>query len=230
MLAGSHSFSKPSHGPDVLGELLHSLSQPLTGLRCSLELSLDETAEQRHESVAVALHQTEQVIGMVQLMREFLDAEQAEPGAFSTALEPVIRGLVEDLSSIAAVRDVEVRLEGTCAATLPVRAGRLRLALQYLITTVIEAQPAGGRVKVVLTKEPAGTLVRVQSGRNSFLPERGAIDIPATSASTLDRVRQAIASRVFENAGASLEFVEEDDTAIGFILRIPRQTAVGRPY
>jgi len=28
-------------------------------------------------------------------------------------------------------------------------------------------------------------------------------------------VRQAIASRVFENAGASLEFVEEDDTAIG---------------
>jgi hypothetical protein len=95
---------------------------------------------------------------------------------------------------------------------------------------VIEAQPAGGRVKVVLTKEPAGTLVRVQSGRNSFLPERGAIDIPATSASTLDRVRQAIASRVFENAGASLEFVEEDDTAIGFILRILRQTAVGRPY
>jgi len=59
----------------------------------------DETAEQRHESVAVALHQTEQVIGMVQLMREYLDAEQAEPGAFSTALEPVIRGLVEDLSS-----------------------------------------------------------------------------------------------------------------------------------
>jgi len=103
--------------------LLHSLSQPLTGLRCSLELSLDETAEQRHESVAVALHQTEQVIGMVQLMREYLDAEQAEPGAFSTALEPVIRGLVEDLSSIAAVRDVEVRLEGTCAATLPVRRG-----------------------------------------------------------------------------------------------------------
>jgi len=28
---------------------------------------------------------------MVQLMREYLDAEQAEPGAFSTALEPVIR-------------------------------------------------------------------------------------------------------------------------------------------
>jgi len=44
MLAGSHSFSKPVACPDVLGELLHSLSQPLTGLRCSLELSLDETS------------------------------------------------------------------------------------------------------------------------------------------------------------------------------------------
>jgi len=71
-------------------------------------------------------------------------------------------------------------------------------------------------VKVVLTKEPAGNLVRVQSGRNSFLPERGAIDIAQHSVDA----RQGEASdrqRVFENAGASLEFVEEDDTAIGFI-------------
>jgi len=99
----------------------------------------------------------------------------------------VIRGLVEDYRPIAAVRDVEVRLEGTCAATLPVRAGRLRLALQYLITTVIEAQPAGGRVKVVLTKDAAGTLVRVQSGAEFFSTGGGRIDILATSASTLDR-------------------------------------------
>jgi len=40
-------------------------------------------------------------------------------------------------------------------------------------------------------------------------------------------VRQAIASRVFETRRCRVR--EEDDTAIGFILRIPRQTAVGRP-
>ena len=34
--------SKPARSPDVLGELLHSLSQPLTTLQCSLELSILE--------------------------------------------------------------------------------------------------------------------------------------------------------------------------------------------
>ena len=74
MSTSPHSFPKLPRGPDVLGELLHSLSQPLTSLRCSLELSLElsieEVAEQQQESVAIALQQTEKVIGMIQLMRE----------------------------------------------------------------------------------------------------------------------------------------------------------------
>jgi len=89
----------------------------------------------------------------------------------------------------------------------------------------------GGRASEGCTDEGACGNPGAGAERAEFFSTgAGAIDIPATSASTLDRVRQAIASRVFENAGASLEFVEEDDTAIGFILRIPRQTAVGRPY
>ncbi|HLX85755.1 MAG TPA: hypothetical protein VKR59_17765 [Terriglobales bacterium] len=67
--------------PDVVGELLHSLSQPLTGLLCSLELSLhlpaglslEEIVEQRRESVAAALQQTEKVIALVQSLRDYLD-------------------------------------------------------------------------------------------------------------------------------------------------------------
>ena len=54
---------------EVLGELLHSLSQPLTSLRCSLELSIDEVADRQQATVSVALQQTEKVIGMIQLMR-----------------------------------------------------------------------------------------------------------------------------------------------------------------
>ena len=68
MSASSHSFPRQPQAPDVLGELLHSLSQPLTSLRCSLELSLElspeEVAERQQESVAMALQQTEKVIGM----------------------------------------------------------------------------------------------------------------------------------------------------------------------
>jgi len=121
MSTNPHSFPKLPRSPDVLGELLHSLSQPLTSLRCSLELSIDEVAEQQQESVAIALQQTEKVIGMIQLMREYLDAEQSGPETCSAALAPVMRRVIEELSSIAAVRGVQLRLVGACTSTLPCR-------------------------------------------------------------------------------------------------------------
>jgi hypothetical protein len=76
-----HSGQRLTRDPDVVGELLHSLSQPLTGLLCSLELSLhlpaglslEEIVEQRQQSVAAALEQTEKVIALVQSLRDYLD-------------------------------------------------------------------------------------------------------------------------------------------------------------
>lgn len=65
---------------DVLGELLHSLSQPLTSLHCSLELSIDPVAGQQQKAVSAALEQVERAIHVVELMRECLEAEPAAPG------------------------------------------------------------------------------------------------------------------------------------------------------
>ena len=230
----------------MLGELLHSLSQPLTGLRCSLELSLDlppelspeEVAEQQQASVAAALQQTEKVIGMIQLMREYLDAEQPGPEAASTALAPVLRNVIEALSSIAAVRGIRLRLVGTCLAAMPAPEARMRLALQYLIAAMVEAQPAGGRVTLLLGEGPAGAVLRVEGeggfrgpnvrGPNVHEPnfhdmEQSATSPPARRDPALRRVRLAIARRVLENAGASLVFGSGDVGPTGFVLRIPRR-------
>jgi signal transduction histidine kinase len=222
----------------VLGELLHSLSQPLTGLLCSLELSLqlrpdlsiEQVAEQQQANVSVALQQTERVIGMIQLMREYLDAEQPAPEAFSSALAPATRSVIEELSSIAALRGVRLRLVGTCTAILPVPKSRLRLALQYLITTLIEAQPVGGKVMLLLGEGPAGAVLRAEGEHGFRRPgfrdqEQGAAN-SSTSVPTLRRVRLAIASRVLESAGASLVLADGDHAAVGptaFVLRIPHR-------
>src|SRR5260370_36416548 len=106
MSASSRSFPKVPPSPDVLGELLHSLSQPLTTLRCSLELSLDhateEVAEEQQASVSAALQQTEKGIGMIQLMRGDLDAEQHGPEAYSAEVAPVVQKRIRNIPSIAA--------------------------------------------------------------------------------------------------------------------------------
>ena len=252
MSASPHSFPRLPRGSDVLGELLHSLSQPLTGLRCSLELSLqlplelsiEEVAEQQRESISAALQQTEKVIGMIQLMREYLDAEQPRPEAYPVALVPAMRSVIEELSSIAEVRGVQLRLMGTCTAAVPVPESRLRLALQYLIAPMIEAQPVGGKVMLLLGESPAGAVLRAEGergfrelGRSATQTKRNLVGATSASVSTLCRVRLAIASRVLETAGASLAFGDGDDgpTGVdharveqpGFVLRIPRR--VGAP-
>jgi len=231
MSTNPHSVPKLPPSPNLLDELLHSLSQPLTSLLCSLELSLDpsieEPAERQHESVATALQQTEKVIGMIQLMREYLDADQPRPENGSAALAPAVRSVVEDLSSIAAVRGIQLRLVGACTAMLPMPEARFRLALQYLIEAMMESQTVGGRVTLLLGEGPAGAVLRAEGERRLHPPHFHAPATPA-SRSTLRRVRLAIAMRVFETGGASLIVVGGGDAGpAGFVLRIPRR--VGAP-
>jgi signal transduction histidine kinase len=209
----AHCFSNALPSPDVLGELLHCLSQPLTSLRCALELSIDEVEEQWQENVASALHQTERMIGMVQLMREYLDAEQHVPKFETSPLAPVVRSVIEELSSIAKVRHVRLRLAGTCTATISMPEPRLRLVLQYLIAPMVEAEPVGGAITLYLSEQP----------REASLRAKGKRGRPSdwSSTSTLQRVRLTIASRMLEGTGASLAFRRGNGLPNGFVLRIP---------
>ena len=111
MSTSSQYFPK-LQSPDVLGELLHSLNQPLTSLRCALELSIDDVGEPQQKSMLAALQQTEEVIGAVQLMREYLDADQAGSQPASCALAPVLMKLIEELSTVAAVREANAETFG----------------------------------------------------------------------------------------------------------------------
>ena len=256
MSARSSIFPKPQPKPDVLGDLLHSLSQPLTSLRCFLELSLiineisgaptvapascrlprgrlacwgDDASGMsarpgaavgapQQETVLLALQQTERAIGMVQLMREYLDAEQMDADGTPVFLAPVVSSISEELSSAAVVRDIKLRLVGACSATLPIPESRLRLALQYLIAALIEAQPNGGRVTLLLAEGPAGTVLRAEGEDDT--PRPNSVDQYRGALPALRTARLAIASRVLENAGASLVFTRRVNE---FVLRIPRE-------
>jgi nitrogen-specific signal transduction histidine kinase len=64
---------------DVLGDLVHSLSQPLTTLRCALELSIGQDPQQQIEAVAAAIEQTDRLISVVRRMQKYLDSARITP-------------------------------------------------------------------------------------------------------------------------------------------------------
>ena len=141
MSAGPQPLVGRTQDQTVLGELLHFLSQPLTSLRCSLELSVEEVAGQQQDAVSAALEQTDRVIGVVRLMREYLETESATSPQALVPLGPVLRDVVDQLSPVAAERQVGLHLTGGCSSMVALAEPRLRLALQYLIGILIEEQP-----------------------------------------------------------------------------------------
>jgi signal transduction histidine kinase len=216
----AHSYSPLPENRELLGELLHSVSQPLTTLRCSLELSLDEAAEPQQQTITMAMEQTENVIAMIQLMREYIDAEQGEAEGPAIALMPVLASLRDDLSPLAALREVRLRMTGTCSGELPVNPSWMRKALEYLLLAMIERQPAGSDITVRISESPLEVLVRIEGESSFAIPPN---TTGGAAAATMRRVRLAIAARVLESAGVTLAF---DDGAPSLVLRIPRARGV----
>jgi signal transduction histidine kinase len=211
----AHSYPPLPENRELLGELLHSVSQPLTTLRCSLELSLDEAAEQQQQTITTAMEQTENVIALIQLMREYLDAEHGEAEGPASGLMPVLTSVCGDLSAWAALREVRIRMLGTCPAELPIKVPWMRKALEYLLSAMIERQGAGSEITLRMNENPSEDLVRIEgkggvrSNSNRTRDSVGA---------TMLRVRLAIAVRVLESAGVILAF---DDGAPSLVLHIP---------
>ena len=146
MSTSPHSFPKLPQGPDVLGELLHSLEPAADGL--ALFARTFDWTKLRSSDRRVfrrLCNRPRKSIGMVQLMREYLDAEQAGPEASSWSRW---RRRCEAWSKN--WRRSRRCAESGCAwwaharRTLAVPESRLRLALQYLIA-VDDRRATGGR-------------------------------------------------------------------------------------
>ena len=216
MSAGAQPVHGRTQDQAVLGELLHSLSQPLTTLRCALELSVEQVAGQQ-DVVSTALEQTDRVIAVVTLMREYLDTESSTPSQTLVPLGPVLRGVIDQLTPRAAERHIRLQLTGGCNSTIALPEPRLRLALHYLIGILIEEQSPHRDITLRLEQFPFESELRAEGQREVSTAKAARCD-PAIA--TLHAMQLAIARRLVESAGSSLVIGRDDQ--FGFLLRIPR--------
>src|SRR5271165_113805 len=207
---------------DVLRDLLHSVSQPLTTLHCALESSLTRDEVDHAEDVSLALEQTDRVIEAVRLMREYLDAEQGCSSPAGTvapvALNSAIDNVLQQLSVLAAARGVHLFACGASKARIPVRDAWLQRAFLYLVGVLIDNEPPGSSIIVLLEDRAEQSVLSGHSLPFASLPQSPAR--PAPLPNSLQQVKVAIAQRALESAGASVEFFADHNP--GFTVRVPR--------
>jgi hypothetical protein len=100
---GNPAATAEGESRQLVSDLFHQLSQPLTTLCCSLELALLQTpsAQQCGEIVRLALAQAEKVSSLATTMRELFDAGQAGEGGEVLELRRAVEDAVGDLLPVA---------------------------------------------------------------------------------------------------------------------------------
>jgi len=127
----------------LVSELFHALSQPLTALRCSLEMALSGrfSPGPSQENLQLALEHAEQIARLATGMRELLEADA--PGSARTLvnLETCLGEAVVDLVPVAEAAGVQLRFR---PGRLPGGSGAASAAASAVLSGGVGAS-LGGR-------------------------------------------------------------------------------------
>ena len=188
----------------LVSDLFHQLSQPLTTLCCSLELALLQTPnpEQYGEIVSQALSQAEKVSALTTAIRELFDASLAAQGGEVLDLRRAVEEAVGDLLPVAESAGVQVCYLPGPACRVWFDAPRLRQGLFHLIGFVIGSGGRGSAVRIELVEHGAEVGLGL-----TISASPGICDEPSNPNPDLELLRRlglGIARAVFEAAGGSL--------------------------
>jgi K+-sensing histidine kinase KdpD len=234
--------------PRLLADLFHALSQPLTTLCCSLELTLQQTPteKQYRESVTRALAQAEQVSWLAMGIRELLDAGDAGPDLEVLQMQAAVHDAVSDLLPVAELAGVRICYLPRSPGSVRFEARRLRRGLFHLMGFVvgwgggavvrIELSESGEQVVLALTVSGEGIPREAMESAES--PESSSPESSSPASSSEDalprdltrRLGLGIARATFEAAGGSFR-AERGIESMIVELRLPRVAAVksGKP-
>ena len=219
--------------PRLVADLFHALSQPLTTLCCSLELTLQQTPteKQYRESVTRALAQAEQVSWLATGIRELLDAAEAAPDLEVLQMQAAVQDAVSDLLPVAELAGVRICYLPRSPGSVRFEARRLRRGLFHLLSFVVGW--GGGAVVRIELSESGEQVVLALTVSGEGIP-REAMESAESPASLSDdalprdltrRLGLGIARATFEAAGGSFR-AERGIESMIVEVRLPRVAAV----
>ncbi len=220
------SLTPRSDRKELISDLFHALNQPLTTLRCSLELTLHQpvrAAEQYREALNHALDHAEQVVRLVSGIRELVEVD--EPGAESEVLEldSYLQHAVMDLLPVAEAAGVRISLRRSSSCYVLFERQRLRRALFHLLECVLGSCNSGSVVNIEADEQNGEAVIALRVSLNTAL---GAVqpldgrDREFEKRELARRLGLAMARGIFESAGGRLH-AETSTETLFLELRLP---------
>src|ERR1022692_374707 len=198
-----------SEDSQLVSDLFHALNQPITALRCSLELSLHRprTAEQYRDTLQAAMQQAELIAGWAVGIRALLQADDAGYDLQVLALDSFLRDAVADLEPVAESLQLEFGLHCDSAGCVLFEPRRLQQALCGVLDFAIALSSAGSTVMVdARDRDREAVIVLATSQGDAALDSGSAWQPPKDAARILrQRLGLAIPRRIVAAAGGSLQ-------------------------
>ena len=207
--------SKPPHAGagderrELLSELFHALNQPLTTLRCALELELLQSHRepQSRHTIETALRQSERLAQLSSGIRALVEASEAGDQREPVALDSVLRDTVLDFQPVAESAGLAFEMDSLPACHVEAEPKRLRQAVFSLLEWLLESAAPGATVTINLAIAQDVTIIRMATSLKDAVPvpnPAGKLAPPPTD-SLPRRLQLAIARSIFEAAGGDLE-------------------------
>jgi len=218
--------STESERQRLIADLFHALNQPLTTLRCSLELTLVQprTPEQNAETIKLALTQAEHASWVAAGLRELVSSDDPGEEREVLELEVCLQQVVLDLLPLAEAAGVYLSVRRSSACSVFFEPLRLRRALFYLLEYALETVPRGATIKIEICEQVGEAVLSLAASSPGNTAEP-AMPGAAESSDGLEqqlsrRLQLAIARSLFEAAGGELR-AESSQHAFVLEVKLP---------
>ena len=204
---------------ELVSDIFHELSQPLSTLTCLLEINLllSRTVKQWRHDVKIALKQIRSVVWLVRALRELWEAGSAQQNQEVLSVAVCLREVMAELLPAAKSTKAKIFLTSSSDCLVNIQPSRLRQGFTSLLNFAMESGGGGAEVKIVANEEGKAAQVTVVISTVDFpsakaVSGRNAAELAEGKRRDLKkRLGLAVAWRVFQSADGSLRAEDRGD-------------------
>lgn len=205
----------------LLPELLHALNQPLTSLRCSLEVTLlqPRDSDEYRRRLRESLKLTEDITVLASGIRELIEVEQPIAQPRAVCFDKVLQFSVRELMPLAESEGVSM---GTLCTPSLIALGdeqQFSTAVIYLLSFLLNRSSKGEELNIQAKRD--GEEIALAFELNKRNTQGSGSKVSAKPGAARAYLRLLVARRIFEVAGATVQ-VELDSKVVSIQIRFPR--------